>query len=62
MTACKICNLPRAQGNHDACVLALERKPRNTAQAFNRFIPPEIDDIAEDLRDIAEDIYIPVED
>ena len=55
MTACKICNLPRAQGNHDACVLALERKPRNTAQAFNRFIPPEIDDIAED-------IYIPVED
>ena len=36
--------------------------PAHAAQAFNRFIPPEIDDIAEDLRDIAEDIYIPVED
>jgi hypothetical protein len=52
---CKICNQPLNQGSHSACATALERTPRRV----NRYVPPETDSEYEDLRDIADDVYLP---
>lgn len=54
---CKICNKPMRQGDHTKCGEAMERTRIRPA---NEFIPPEIDDGYEDMRDI--DIYVPAED
>ena len=52
---CKVCGEPRDMGDHAACrasLLSTARRGRS-----NLFVPPEVDDPCEDLRDV--DIYIP---
>jgi hypothetical protein len=58
--ACKICGQPFPEGDHAACAIALERKPHPCRT--KQFVPPEVDETYEDLRDIAHDICFPQED
>ena len=55
----KVCSEPRDMDDHSECRAALATTARRGRA--NVFVPPELGDgVIEDLRDVAEDIYIPV--